>query len=299
MFDLNREAKELQSDKDIAWQIYKKSTTDVIGLYTLVLCICVIFILPLCVNFDPLTQNVAERLLPPSWSDRGNLHHFLGTDEFGRDFLSRLMIGAQNTTKYAFLACTVSMIVGTCFGLSSAMSRRRAQKSVLHHIFDILFSIPSILIALITIGILGPSLPHAALAIGISLLPRFIHESYHAAQTELEKEYVRTEIAEGSSRMHLSLTTILPNIMSTIISNMSQGLSIAIMDIAAVGYLGFGAQPPTPELGNMMASGIDIIYISTSKAIIPGVAMIVLISSIQLVGHGICRVLNTGVSDAA
>lgn len=299
MFDLNREAREIQSDKDIAWEIYKKSTTDMIGLYTLILCICVIFILPIWVNFDPLTQNVAERLLPPSWSDRGNLHHFLGTDEFGRDFLSRLLIGAQNTTKYAFLACFSSLIIGTSLGLMSAMSRSRTRKGVLHHIFDILFSIPSILIAFITIGILGASLPHAALAIGISLLPRFIHESYGAAKKELEKEYVRAEISDGSSRLHLTFTTILPNILSTIISNMSQGISIAIIDIAAVGYLGFGAQPPTPELGNMLASGIDIIYVSTSKAIIPGVAMIVLIASIQLVGHGICRVLNTGVADAA
>ena len=130
------------------------------------------------------------------------------------------------------------------------------------------------------------------------MLPRFIHEIYHAVEEELSKEYIASEIADGTNRLQLSFNTVIPNISNTICSNLCNGFCIAIIDIAAVGYLGFGAQAPTPELGSMLASGIDIIYISTSKAFFPGIAMIILLSSIQLVGHGISRVLETGVDDA-
>ena len=298
MFDLNQQTEQIRSDRALGWLIYKKSTTDVIGLFTLVTCIVLIYIMPLIINIDPLTQNFADRLLPPSWDERGHLNHFLGTDEFGRDYLSRLVIGARNTTLYAGIATISSMIIGLILGLSSCLSKRRAQKSIIHHLFDILFSIPSMLIALITISILGPSLPHATLAIAISMLPRFIHEIYHAVEEELSKEYIASEIANGTNRLQLSFNTVIPNISNTICSNLCNGFCIAIIDIAAVGYLGFGAQAPTPELGSMLASGIDIIYISTSKAFFPGIAMIILLSSIQLVGHGISRVLETGVDDA-
>ncbi len=289
----------IQSDHVLAWHIYKKSTLDVIGLYVLLLCLVTIYVLPLWIDLDPFTQNVTERLLPPSWDERGSLRHFLGTDEFGRDFLARLLFGAQNTTKFAFAATMLAMAGGVTLGMISALSRSRLARSLVHHTFDILSVVPSLLIAFFAVGILGPSLEHVALAVGIAQLPRFIHETYLASRRELTKEYVKSELSDGIPRYYMAFTTILPNILNTISSAVTQRLCVAIVDIAAVGYLGLGAQQPIPELGNMLASGIDIVYISSSKAIIPGIAMIVLISSIQLVGHGLYRILETGIDDAS
>src|SRR5574344_89401 len=299
MFMTQTEPKVIPSNCELIWRIYKRSNSDVIGLYTLILILSIIFILPYLIGTDPYSQNPNSRLLPPSWEDAGELQHFFGTDEFGRDFLSRLLIGGQNTIKCAFIATVIAMGIGCILGLFSSITKHRARQSFFHHMFDILLSIPSILIALITVAILGPSLPHAMLAIAISQIPRFIHTTYYAVQHELSKDYITANILDGASYFRLTRMTILPNILGTIVRNFSQGLSVSLLDLSAIGFLGFGAQAPEPEWGNMLASGIDLIYIGSSKAIIPGLSLMLLIIAINLVGHGLERLTEVGVKHAS
>ncbi len=279
----------------LVWRIYKRSLSAVVGLYLLLAILILVFILPYIINADPYTQNALARLLPPSWSEGGELRHFFGTDEFGRDFLDRLLIGGQNTISSSFIATLCAMFVGCTLGLLSSIAKHRAQQSILHHLFDIMLSIPSILIALITVAILSPSLAHATLAISISQVPRFIHSTYNASQHELSKDYITENILDGASYFRLTKITILPNILSTIVKNFVQGYSIALLDISAIGFLGFGAQAPIPEWGAMLASGMDLIFIGSSKAVIPGLSLMLFICALNLVGHGAIRVLETGV----
>lgn len=299
MFNTQTEQKIIPSNSVLIWRIFKRSNADVIGLYTLLFMLGIIFILPYLINADPYTQDATARLLPPSWEDKGELIHFFGTDEFGRDFLARLLIGGQNTIKCAFIASVIAMFIGCLLGLTSSISKHHAKQSILHHMFDILLSIPSILIAIIIVAILSPSMPHAMLAIAISQLPRFIHATYYAVQHELNKDYITANILDGASYFRLTRMTILPNILGVIIRNFAQGLSVALLDISAIGFLGFGAQAPEPEWGNMLASGIDLIYIGSSKAIIPGLSLMLIIIAINLVGHGLDRVLEVGVKHAS
>ncbi len=296
MFIQHDRKTDIPSNTSLIWQIYKRRSFDVLGLYLLITLLALIFILPLIINIDPYLQNPEATFLPPSWIEGGEFRHFFGTDEFGRDFLARLLLGAQNTLQSAFLATLLAMLLGSCIGFMSAISRRSAQRSFLHHMFDIISSIPSILLALISVAIFSPSLSHAMLAIALSLVPRFIHATYFAVCHELSKDYITSNMLDGASYLRLTRDTILPNILDIIAKNFYQGLSIAIIDISAIGFLGFGAQPPIPELGNMLASGMDLFFIGSYMALIPGISIMLFVISINLVGHGLHRVLEAGVS---
>ncbi|MGN1394768.1 MAG: ABC transporter permease subunit [Succinivibrionaceae bacterium] len=283
------------SNKKLFWRIYKQNKLDVFGLYLLIFLIALVFILPYGINCDPYTQNSEIRLLPPSWIEGGELRHFLGTDEFGRDFLSRLLFGSQNTILTSFIATISATFIGTFLGIFSGISSSSTRKNIFHHLFDIILSIPSILIALITVAILGPSLRNVGLAIGISLLPRFVHTTYIAVKGELKKEYIFSALYDGSSHWQLLRLTILPNISHIISSNFFSALSIAILDISAVGFLGFGAQPPIPEIGNIISSCVELINVDSSQIILSGSLIMLFIISLNLVSHGCNRVLEAGV----
>ena len=282
------------SDRQIFWHFYKKSTTDVIGLIVLFLILIVIFVIPYFVNMDPYTQDITKRLLPPSWVEGGELRHFLGTDEFGRDFLSRLLHGGANTIAFAFLATVCASAAGIVLGILTGIDRHHIRSSLIRHSFDIIFAVPSILIVFVVVSILSPPLPHASLAIAISLLPRFIHTTYNAVKHEIVKDYIKANLLDGSSYLQLTLQCIIPNILSVITINFWEAFAVAVLDISAIGYLGLGAQAPEPEWGSMLISGMDLIYIGNSKAIIPGIAIGITIAAIAQVGHGIGRVLTMG-----
>lgn len=296
MFDLKRETpNSMPSNSELFWREYHKSATDTAGLYILLLLLFIIYVLPYIITIDAFSVNTDLRLLPPSWVEGGMLEHFFGTDELGRDYLSRILMGAKNTLNAAIVTLLGATAIGIPIGLLSAISKHKVRSSVMHHLFDIMLSIPSLLIAFVTVSILGPSLGHAILGICISLIPRFIHSTYYAVQKELAKDYISSDLLDGVSYFRLARKTILPNITSVIIQNMHQALGVAILDITALGFLGFGAQPPYPDLGNMMAAGLDIIYVGLAQAMFPGLTIMLLIISINAVGHGINRVLEIGI----
>ena len=280
MFDLRHEPhRTVPSNGALFWHEFKRSASDVAGLYILIALLLVIYVLPYIIPTDPFSVNTDIRLLPPSWVEGGMLEHFLGTDELGRDYLSRILLGAANTLNASLITVLAAVAVGVPIGLLSAISKHRVRSSVMHHLFDIMLS----------------SLSHAILGISISLVPRFIHSTYYAVQVELAKDYITSDLLDGVSYLSLARHTILPNIASVIIQNFHQALGVALLDISAMGFLGFGAQPPYPDLGNMMASGLDIIYVGLAQAMIPGLAIMLIIISINAVGHGINRVLEIGI----
>lgn len=294
MFDLKKEDIVIPSDGALFWKIYKSNFLDLVGLYLLMLLMILFFVLPYIISADPLTQNSEIRLLPPSWVDGGQLKHFLGTDEFGRDFLSRLLIGGQNTFWYSFLSAFFAMIIGVVLGLTSGLSKNLTWKNILHHIFDIVLSVPSVMIVIIFSAILGPTLIHTTIAIAVSLIPRFIHTTYLAVKRELEKDYIASAMLDGSSYFQLTRLTIFPNIVSTIVTHFFEALSVAIIDISAMGFIGMGAKPPKPELGSIISSGIELMNVDSSQVILTGMSIILFILSLNMVAHGIIRVLEAG-----
>lgn len=283
---------ELVSNSSLIWKLYKKNTFDVIGLYVFILLIIIIYLIPLIINADGYTINQEIRLLPPSWKENGNLMHFLGTDEYGRDFLSRMLEAEQKTINTAFYSALIASIIGLVVGTISALNKKNRKHVIIHHVFDIFLSIPSILIAIVITAILGPSLKHAILAISLSLLPRFIKAIFNAVKDEYSKPYINNNIQDGFSNFYILTKTVVPNIVGPYINVFLKSFVIAILDITSIGFLGLGAQEPVPCIGSLMSGYLDYLFIGIEQALFPGIILISFIISIRLINHGLNRVFD-------
>jgi cationic peptide transport system permease protein len=276
------------------WQAYKENTLAMVAFWGLLFLLLVVVFGPSVVSFDPLQQDASALLLPPSWSVHGTIVHFLGTDDLGRDLLARLVYGARLTFGSAVMATLIAMLIGCTLGVLAGMSRG-LKSSVLHHMLDTLLSIPSLLLAIVLVAVLGPGLDNAALAITLALTPQFIRATYNAVNNELQKEYIVAVRLDGSPPFRILRLAILPNIVDTIVAQTTRALSTAILDISAVCFLGIGAQSPSPEWGTMLADGVDLIYIGAWTVTLPGFAIILSVLVTNLVGDGLRSAIQKGI----
>ncbi len=188
-------------------------------------------------------QFLGYQLLPPSWSRYGDVSFFLGTDDLGRDVLSRLLSGVAPTVGSAILvtlfATFCALVLGVLAGITHGV-----RSAVMNHVLDTLLSIPSLLLAIIVVAFLGPRLEHALLAVWMALMPRLVRAIYSGVHDELEKEYVVAARLDGASSGNILWHAILPNVLPMLISEITRALSMAILDIAALGFLDLGAQLP-------------------------------------------------------
>ncbi|RUO38255.1 peptide ABC transporter permease [Aliidiomarina shirensis] len=250
----------------------------------------IIFILILCIfgpwltPYGPNEQILDAISLPPAWSDDGNIRFLLGTDELGRDMVTRIIYGARYTFGYPFLVVLASAAIGISLGAIAAMTVG-VKSSTLKHLLDVLMSIPSLLLALIIIAITGPGLSNALLAIGLVLIPQFLHVTRNAIHDERQKPYVTASRLNGVSDMYLLSMVFFPNIVKVLVIQLTIGLSIAILDIAALGFLRLGAQSPTPEWGSMLAQSLEVAYITPWVMALPGIALFLTLVSVNLVGE--------------
>ena len=247
---------------------------------------------------DDLSMEGARRidgrlLLAPSWASTGNIDYFLGTDDLGRDILSRLVVGARLTFGNALLVVVIALLVGSAIGILGGMSKG-VKSSVLHHLLDTLLSIPSLLLAIIVVAILGPGLFNTLIAITLALIPPFIRATYNAVHAEMQKEYIIASRLDGSPPLRIMRLAILPNIVETLVTQTTRTLSAAILDISAVGFLGLGAQSPQPEWGAMLADSSDLIYLAPWTVTLPGMAILFSVLVTNLVGEGIREALKEG-----
>ncbi|MBP8039218.1 MAG: ABC transporter permease subunit [Aeromonadaceae bacterium] len=276
------------------WLAYKENPIAMAALWGMLCLLLVVVLGPSMVTYDPQQQDPNALLLPPSWTTSGTLAHFLGTDDLGRDLLSRLVHGARLTFGSAVVATLIAMLCGGTIGVLGGMSQG-LKSSVLHHMLDTLLSVPSLLLAIVLVAVLGPGLDNAVLAVTLSLTPQFIRAIYHAVNNELQKEYIVAVRLDGSPPLRILRLAILPNIVDTVVAQTTRALCTAILDISAICFLGIGAQSPSPEWGTMLADGMDLMYIGAWTVTLPGFAIIFSVLITNLVGDGLRSAIQKGI----
>ena len=276
------------------WLAYKENPIAMAALWGMLCLLLVVVLGPSMVTYDPQQQDPNALLLPPSWTTSGTLAHFLGTDDLGRDLLSRLVHGARLTFGSAVVATLIAMLCGGTIGVLGGMSKG-LKSSVLHHMLDTLLSVPSLLLAIVLVAVLGPGLDNAVLAVTLSLTPQFIRAIYHAVNNELQKEYIVAVRLDGSPPLRILRLAILPNIVDTVVAQTTRALCTAILDISAICFLGIGAQSPSPEWGTMLADGMDLMYIGAWTVTLPGFAIIFSVLITNLVGDGLRSAIQKGI----
>ncbi|WJG08373.1 ABC transporter permease subunit [Aliiglaciecola sp. LCG003] len=273
------------------WMEFRKSHIAVLGLWLLVFFVILVIFGPLIAPFDPLEQIPNAFLIAPAWDVSGSIRHIFGTDSIGRDLLSRLIYGCRMTLGISILLVLVSLVVGVAIGTFAGMTRG-VRSSVLNHLLDSIMAVPTLLIAIIIVAILGTGLVNSMWAISLALIPQFVHNTREVVRAEMQKEYVLSSKLDGAGNRHLFFYCILPNMYEMLVVQWTMALSIAILDISALGFLGLGAQPPSPELGTMLSEGLKVAYKSPWIIALPGSAIFLMVLSVNVVGDGLRSALR-------
>lgn len=273
------------------WFYFSRNKGAVIGfaifLIILLLAIFATFVAP----HSPSIQNREVLLLPPAWAEGGRLAYFLGTDAVGRDILSRLIYGARFSLFIGVVVVSLSVVSGVLVGLIAGYFRGRTD-TIIMRVMDIILAFPSLLLALVLVAVLGPGLLNAMIAISLVNLPHFVRLTRAAVMTERTKDYVIASKVAGAGTLRLMFLTILPNCLAPLIVQATLAFSAAILDAAALGFLGMGAQPPTPEWGTMLAEAREFIQRAWWVVTFPGLAILITVLSINLMGDGLRDALD-------
>ena len=273
------------------WQAFSSNPFALAGLWTVGFLIVIAIFGPLMAPYAPDIQSTESILLPPSWDKLGSVEHFLGTDDLGRDIFSRLLYGAQLTFGMSLLIVTISLAIGAAIGALSGMTKG-IKSSILSHFLDGLLSIPSLLLAILVVAVLGPGLGNVFLAVGLALVPQFVRAIHQAIHEELQKEYVTAAKLDGANTLEIFWYVIMPNVWETVIIQTTVAISSAILDVAALGFLGLGAQVPSPEWGAMVLLGVDNLLTAPWTVTLPGLAILFTVLSVNLVGDGLKAALT-------
>ncbi len=275
------------------WRSFKTNSLAMFGLWSLGLIILITLTSPWLVPHDPYEQT-GQLLLPPSWDPSGSVEYFLGTDDLGRDILSRLIDGSRLTFAASIGITLIAAFIGCIIGILAGMTKGLLS-STLNHLLDTVMSIPSLLLAIIFVAFLGFGEFNVLLAICLALIPRFIRSVYIAVHAEVEKDYVMAARLDGASDFYLLTHSILPNTLPMLTQELTMAMSIAILDITALGFLGIGAQAPSTEWGAILGDAVELIYIAPWTVTLPGLAIMYTVVMINLVGEGVRQALNAGV----
>lgn len=241
--------------------------------------------------FDPIEQNRNALLLPPSWVEGGNSAHLLGTDDIGRDILSRIIYGARLSVFIGLVIVLLSCVCGVILGMIAGYYGGTIDIVIMRFV-DIMLAIPSLLLTIGVVTILGPSLMNAAIAIAVVSIPSYVRLTRASVLSEKNRDYVTASRVAGASVFRLMFVVILPNCLAPLIVQMTMGISNAILELAALGFLGIGAQPPTPELGTMLAESRGFMQSANWLVTIPGLAILSLVLAFNLMGDGLRDALD-------
>ena len=273
------------------WLYFRQNKGAVAGLAVFVVVCFVALTADFIAPHAPDQQYRDHFLAPPFWAEGGSIEFMLGTDAVGRDILSRIMHGARYSLIIGFIVVTLSLTVGIMLGLVAAFFRGVVEISIMRTM-DIMLALPSLLLAVVIVAILGPGLFNAMLAISIVYLPHLVRLTRASAISELSKDYVTASRVSGAGLLRLMVITVLPNCMAPLIVQATLSFSNAILDAAALGFLGMGAQPPTPEWGTMLAEAREFVLRAWWVVTFPGVAILVTVLALNLMGDGLRDALD-------
>lgn len=273
------------------WSRLRKNRGAVVALVLLAVFCLLSLLSPWISPYNPNEITEGALKLQPLWMESGSLRHLLGTDDLGRDFLSRLMYGGRISLGVGFLVVAISLSFGSFFGVLAGYVGGRVDMLIMR-LVDIMMSIPSILLAIVVVAILGPSLINGVIAVSIVALPGYIRIVRAAVMTEKVKPYVTATRSFGAHPLRIIFINILPNCFAPMIVQASLGFSDGILNVAALGFLGLGAQPPTPEWGVMLADGKAYIESASWLVTLPGLCILIVVLSFNLLGDGLRDALD-------
>ena len=289
----DKEPEEFRENTSIfqIWLLFRKNTIALFSFYVLTLLILTALFSGGIAPYAHNMQFGGQELMPPSWVEKGQIAFFFGTDDLGRDVLSRLIMGTSYTIGSSLLVVLAVALIGGTLGIVAGMLKGLKARFI-GHIFDAFLSLPILLIAIVISTLMEPSLLNAMFATLLAILPYFIHAIYRAIQQELKKDYVLMLKLEGISNWELLKSTILPNITVIYVQEIARAFVVAILDISALSFISLGAQRPTPEWGAMIRDSLELLYLAPWTVLLPGFAIIFTILLSIIFSNGLTKAIN-------
>jgi len=273
------------------WLAMRANPGAMAGLIVIVvLILCAIFA-DVIAPHSPIEQFRQNFRQPPAWQEGGSWIFPLGTDDLGRCLLSRIIHGTRVSLFVGIIVVTLSLALGLFFGLVSGFFRGLPDIGAMR-LMDMLLAIPSLLLSIVIVSILGPGLVNAMIAVAITYVPHYARLIRGSVLTELSKDYVIASRVSGAGTLRIMFDTVLPNCMAPIIVQATLSFSTAILDAAALGFLGLGAQPPTPEWGTMLSDAVKFLRAAPWIVVFPGIAIFVTVVAFNLMGDGLRDALD-------
>lgn len=273
------------------WQGFAANRGALAALIVFALIALAALFAPLIAPYDPIEQYRDFMLTPPVWAEGGGTRFLLGTDELGRDMLSRLLHGGRVSLGIGLAAVAMSLVPGVLLGLAAAFFQRWLSPAIMR-VMDIVLALPALLLAICVITVLGPGLVNTVIAIAIGALPGYVRLTRAAALGEIGRDYVTASRVAGAGVARLMFITVLPNCMAPLIVNATLSFSSAILETAGLGFLGLGVQAPTPEWGTMLSAARDYIMRAPWVVTLPGLTILVTVLAINLMGDGLRDALD-------
>lgn len=278
-------------DKKIVISRMLHSKFFMVGAVTAIVIILLSVFSPVIVQYDPLTNNLAERLMAPENFARGLQGHVFGTDEAGRDIFSRLLLGSRYSLTIAAVVVFVAAFIGTVLGAVSGYFGG-AVDAVIMRLCDIMMAIPNLVLAIAVMAVLGPNIFNLVIVLIITTWVQYCKVTRNNVMVVKNTEFVKASQVLGASRMHIMFSQIFPNVTTQLIILISQQLGWTILTEASLSFLSLGVQPPTPSWGNMIADGRNFLITNPWLVMVPGVALMVTVLAFNFLGDGLRDVLD-------
>ncbi len=273
------------------WAAFRENRGAVVGLAVFALIVALALAANIVAPHSPIEQFRDAVRAPPVWDAGGSWRFVLGTDGDGHDMLSRLIFGARVSLFIGLSVMGVSFVIGVALGLAAAMAGPIVDV-IVSRLMDLIMAVPSLVLAILVVAVLGPSLANTIIAVTIVYLPRYVRLTRASALGELNKDYVTAARVAGVGPLRLAYSTVLPNCLAPLMVLAALGVSDAILEAAGLGFLGLGAQPPTPEWGSMLADSREFIRSDPWIVTLPGLAILVTVVAINLAGDGLRDALD-------
>lgn len=267
------------------WRRFRKETTAMVGLWIIVIFALMAIFAPLISPYDPLAQNISASMAPPS------AEHWFGADKLGRDVLSRMMMGARISLASGLVVVLAASAFGTAVGLLAGYARGWWDEGLMR-VTDIFFAFPSLILAMAIAGALGPSLQNALIAVTVVIWPVYARLVRGQVLVLREREFVQAARSIGATDSVILRRHLFPNTLSPLLVQASFDMGAVILTIAGLSFIGFGAQPPTPEWGVMITEGRNYITTQWWLTFFPAMAMLLAVAGFNLVGDGLRDVLD-------
>ncbi|MBC5785586.1 ABC transporter permease subunit [Ramlibacter sp. USB13] len=273
------------------WISFSANKGAVAGLAVVVFLLLLALFAPWIAPHAPDATNSAAFLKPPAWQQGGTWQYPLGTDAIGRDILSRLIWGSRLSLSIGIAVVLISVAAGIALGLIAGFARGVTEIFIMR-LMDIVLTLPSLLLAIVIVAILGPGLVNAMLAVAVVVLPHYVRITRASVIAEVSRDYVTAARVSGAGTLRLMFSEVLPNCAAPLIVQASLGVSTAILDAAALGFLGLGAQPPSPEWGTMLADAREFVLRAWWVVTFPGLMILAAVLAFNLLGDGLRDALD-------